>query len=64
MEKIVDTLAEALRTLLILGGGALIAWGVGLIYPPAGIITAGVLTMAAGILETLSEPGGEDGGDG
>ena len=53
---------------VILAGGMAIAWGAGLIYPPAGIITAGVLAVAAGVLGALSEPAqkesGEDGGGG
>ena len=50
VEKIVDALAGALWDLVILAGGMAIAWGAGLIYPPAGIITAGVLAVAAGVL--------------
>jgi hypothetical protein len=44
-----------LDDLLIVAGSLALAYGVSLIYLPAGVITAGVLLIALGILVGLGE---------
>lgn len=57
-------IARILRTLLPTGllllGAATVSYGVGVIYPPAGIITAGLLAMTGGVLMIK---GGGDGNE-
>jgi hypothetical protein len=46
-------LAHAVETgpdALIVTGAAVISAGVGMIYPPAGVIVAGLFTLAAGLM--------------
>jgi len=40
--------------LLLIAGAALVAYGAGLIYRPAGFITAGLLLLLAGVLASRS----------
>ena len=51
-------LGALLPTGLLVLGAVTISCGIGLIYQPAGIIAAGVLMMAMGVL--LIKGGGED----
>jgi len=44
--KITDHLPDA----LLVGGAAALSYGAWVIYPAAGFIVAGVLSMAAGVL--------------
>lgn len=50
-------------SLVLLGGAALVAAGAGMIYLPAGVITAGVLAIAWWVLDSIGGDG-EGGGDG
>ena len=43
--------------LVLLGGAAAVAAGAGMIYPPAGVIAAGVLAIVWWILDTLGGDG-------
>ena len=61
MKKLLNGIRELIPTALLAAGAAFIAYGVGMICIPAGVITGGVLSVAAGALMTLgSDSGGED----
>ena len=47
---IAKLLRAILPTVLLLLGAAAVAYGIGEIYPPAGIIAAGALSMTGGVL--------------
>lgn len=47
-----------LADLLLIGGAAAVTAGAALIYPPAGWICGGVLSIAGGILAARGEEGG------
>jgi hypothetical protein len=44
---------DILRDILFFGGAALVAFGAGLIYLPAGFIVAGLVLSAVGILPLI-----------
>lgn len=50
MKKLFGAIGALLPTALMIIGAAAVAAGIGLIYVPAGIIAAGVLTIISGIL--------------
>ena len=59
MKRALDRLAAALPTALLLAGAGTAAVGIGLIYLPAGVIAAGVLSIAAGVLLIRGGGGGD-----
>lgn len=59
MEKLKEFFARHGPGLVLLVGAASVALGAGLIYPPAGFITGGVLAIAWWVLNSL-DGGGDD----
>lgn len=57
MKKITDWVALCGPALLMAVGAAAVSAGVGMIYFPAGLIAAGVLTLASGVLLILGGGG-------
>lgn len=55
MKRILSALRAALPDLLLVLAGGLISTGAGLIYLPAGFITAGVLLAAGVVLDGYDE---------
>lgn len=56
MKKLKQALSELIPDLLLIAGGAAVAVGAGLIYPPAGLIVGGLLVIAG---VALSARGGD-----
>ncbi len=56
MKKLKQALSELICDLLLIAGGAAVAVGAGLIYPPAGLIVGGLLVIAG---VALSARGGD-----
>ncbi len=50
MKNLVNCLAKHLGELVLVGGAAVVAVGVGMIYLPAGLITGGGLAIAGAVL--------------
>lgn len=50
MKKLLKQLGAALPSLLLTLGAAALAVGAGMIFVPAGVLTGGVLSLAAGWL--------------
>lgn len=48
---------DLLREAVLLLGAALLALGIGMIYSPAGVCAAGVLLMAAAVLDGFDNDG-------
>ena len=61
MKKLLKGIRELIPTALLAAGAVLIAGGVGMICIPAGVITGGVLSVAAGCLMILGGGGGGEG---
>lgn len=59
MRKLSKTLGAMLPTLLLVLGAVAVSCGVAMIYPPAGVITAGALAIVGGVLLIRGE--GEEG---
>lgn len=57
MKKLLKTMSDMLPTALLVLGAVAVSCGVGLIYVPAGIITAGMAAIIAGVL--LVKGGGD-----
>jgi len=55
MKKIANGLVKHLPELALLGGAAVVAVGVGMIYLPAGLIAGGALVMAGAVLSLWGE---------
>lgn len=55
MKRILSTLRRALPELLLIMAGLLVAAGAWMIYPPAGLIAAGVLLAVGVVLDVLGE---------
>lgn len=55
MKKIANGFMKHLAELALLGGAAAVAGGVGLIYPPAGLIAGGGLAIAGAVLSLWGE---------
>lgn len=55
MKKIANGFMKHLAELALLGGAAAVAVGVGLIYPPAGLIAGGGLAIAGAVLSLWGE---------
>lgn len=55
MKRILSALRRALPELLLITAGLLVAAGVWMIYPPAGLIAAGVLLSVGVVLDALGE---------
>ncbi len=56
MKNLKQALSELISDLLLAAGGAAVAVGAGLIYPPAGLIVGGLLVIAG---VALSARGGD-----
>jgi len=50
LQRIAATAAEWMPDALMAGGAGAVAYGAGLIYPPAGWMVGGVLAIAGGVL--------------
>lgn len=57
MKHVMRFIAGALPTVLLVAGAAAVSAGVAMIWPPAGIITAGILAMVGGVLLILGNGG-------
>ena len=57
MKRILSALRRALPELLLITAGLLVAAGVWMIYPPAGLIAAGVFLLAGAVLSALGGGG-------
>lgn len=55
MKKFAKSLVRNASVLILLAGAAAASVGAGLIYPPAGLITGGVLAMAGAVVSLLGE---------
>lgn len=58
MKKLLKTAGDLLPTTLVVLGAVAVSVGIAMIYLPAGIIAAGILAAAGGVL--LIQGGGED----
>lgn len=58
MKKLLNGIRELIPTALLAAGAVCVSYGVWMISAPAGVITAGVLAVVAGVLTTLG--GGDD----
>ena len=56
-KRLRSRIGELFPTGLLVLGAAAISWGIGRIYPPAGLIAAGALSVLGGLL--LIRGGGE-----
>lgn len=54
---------ETFREIILLLGAALVAWGIALIYAPAGVIAAGVLLIVFAVLDGYDDNDNEGSGD-
>ena len=55
MKRVLSALRRVLPELLLIMAGLLIAAGVWMIYPPAGLFAAGVLLAVGVVLDALGE---------
>ena len=50
LHKMLANAVESGPDALMVAGAAVISAGVGMIYPPAGVIAAGIFTLAVGLM--------------
>ncbi len=58
MKQLKKALVRYANDLVLLAGGVTVALGAALIYPPAGLITGGLLAIVGATLNSMGDGGG------